>query len=155
MVNTSSPSGVLGKEPGAHRLFFTCIFILYALHELTDYGGFDVVSEGTIRNRVAAMKNAGVLRITAIIDESPQAYRTEAMLGIKVASGFDPAVTAARLSEDGRQVRSVGRSDQQQRPGTVTRLSTHVHGQHDIASVEVTTGLKSFKNPFLLKSNWT
>lgn len=121
------------------------------------------VSEGTIRNRVGVMKSAGVLRITAITDESAHEYRTEAMLGIKVAPGHDPATTATRLSEiddivyvawmSGRYdllVEVVSNSE----PTLLHVLSTHVHGQHDIASVEVMTGLKNFKNQFLLKSNW-
>ena len=122
------------------------------------------VSEGTIRNRIGAMKNAGVLRITAITDESAQEYRTEAMLGIKVAPGHDPAVTAERLSEIGDIVYVAwmsGRYDllveivSNSEPNLLHVLSTHVHGQHDIASVEVMTGLKNFKNQFLLKSNWS
>lgn len=122
------------------------------------------VSEGTIRNRVNAMKSAGVLRITAITDESAEEYRTEAMLGIKVASGHDPAVTAVRLSEivdivyvawiSGRYdllIEVVSNSE----ITLLHLLSTHIHGQKDIASVEVMTGLKNFKNQFLLKSNWS
>ena len=121
------------------------------------------VSEGTIRNRVNAMKTSGVLHIAAITDESAQEYRTEAMLGIRVSSGHDPAVTAARLSEivdivyvtwvSGRYdllIEVVSNSE----TTLLQLLSTHIHSQKDIASVEVMYGLKNFKNQFLLKSNW-
>jgi Lrp/AsnC family transcriptional regulator for asnA, asnC and gidA len=121
------------------------------------------VSEGTIRNRVNAMKSAGVLHIAAITDESAEEYRTEAMLGINISSGHDPAVTAARLSEidDIVYVTWVsGRYDllieivSNNETTLLHLLSTHIHNQQDIASVEVMTGLKNFKNQFLLKSNW-
>lgn len=121
------------------------------------------VSEGTIRNRVNAMKSAGVLHIAAITDESAEEYRTEAMLGLKIAPGHDPAVTATRLSKivdivyvtwvSGRYdllIEVVSNSE----TTLLHLLSTHIHGQNDIASVEVMTGLKNFKNQFLLKSNW-
>ena len=122
------------------------------------------VSEGTIRNRVGAMKSAGVLRITAITDESAAEYRTEAMLGVKVAPGCDPAKAATRLSEvedivyvawmSGRYdllVEVVSNSE----PRLLRLLSEHIHGQDDIGSVEVMTGLKNFKNQFLLKTGWS
>ena len=121
------------------------------------------VSEGTIRNRVGAMKKAGVLRIAAITDESAAEYRTEAILGIKVASGYDPDVTAKRLSKVGDIVYVAwisGRYDlfaeivSSSEPNLLRLLSEHIHGQQDIASVEVMTGLKNYKNQFLLKSNW-
>ncbi len=33
-------------------------------------------------------------------------------------------------------------------------MEDEIHGQRDIASSETMTGLKDFKNQFLLKSNW-
>ena len=121
------------------------------------------VSEGTIRNRFATMKAAGVLRVTAVTDESAAEYRTEAMLGIKVAPGYDPAATAARLSDvdeivyvawmSGRYdllVEVVSNSESR----LLGLLSEHVHGQQDVGQVEVMTGLKNFKNQFLLKRSW-
>ena len=122
------------------------------------------VSEGTIRNRVAAMKTAGVLKIVAITDASAEEYRTEAILGIKIAAGYDPAATASRLGEipDIVYVAWIsGRYDllvevvSTDEPSLLQLLSEHVHCQADIASVEVMTGMKNFKNQFLLKSNWS
>jgi Lrp/AsnC family transcriptional regulator for asnA, asnC and gidA len=122
------------------------------------------VSEGTIRNRVNAMKKSGVLRIAAITDESAAEYRTEAILGIKVAPGCDPDITAKRLS-DVRDIVYVawisGRFDllvevvSSSEPNLLRLLSEHIHGQNDIGTVEVMTGLKNYKNQFLLKSNWS
>ncbi len=34
-------------------------------------------------------------------------------------------------------------------------LDQHIYGQPDIDSVEVMSGLKNFKNQFLLKRNWS
>ena len=121
------------------------------------------VSEGTIRNRVGAMRSAGVLRIAAITDASAEEYRTEAILGIKIAPGHDPAETAARLSQIDDIVYVAwisGRYDllvevvSTDEKTLLQLLSDRVHCQADIASVEVMTGMKNFKNQFLLKSNW-
>lgn len=110
------------------------------------------------------MKSAGVLRITAITDASAENYRTEAMLGLKVAAGQDPAATAERLSAVGEIIYVTwvsGRYDllvevvATREAALLELLSTHIHGHNDIAAVEVMTGLKNFKNQFLLKSKWT
>lgn len=122
------------------------------------------VSEGTIRNRVGAMRNAGVLRIVAIADPGAAEYRTEAMLGVKASSGFSPETLANRLRlldevvyiawVSGRYdllVEVVSEND----TTFMDLLTQHIHGHPDISSVEIMTGLKNFKNQFLLKSNWT
>ena len=44
------------------------------------------VSEGTIRNRVNWMRDAGMLQIAAISDPSSFNYQTDSMLGVKVAA---------------------------------------------------------------------
>ena len=54
------------------------------------------VSEGTIRNRVNSMKQAGLLRIVAIADPVAAEYKTDAMLGVKVAPGHTPSSVAER-----------------------------------------------------------
>ena len=122
------------------------------------------VSEGTIRNRVSAMKGAGVLQIVAITDSAAREYSTEAILGIKVSPGTDPETVANRLKQidDIVYVAWVsGRYDllveviSSNETSLVKLLSTHVHGCEDIASTEVMTGLKNFKNQFLLKRNWS
>ena len=43
------------------------------------------VSGGTVRNRVARMREAGMLRILAVVDPVAADYETDAMLGIKTA----------------------------------------------------------------------
>ena len=121
------------------------------------------VSEGTIRNRVSAMKNAGVLQITAITDSGAREYRTEAIIGIKVSGGTKPEDVANRLKQlddivyiawvSGRYdllVEVISSSE----VTLVELMSSHMHGQRDIASIEVMTGLKNFKNQFLLKRSW-
>lgn len=122
------------------------------------------VSEGTIRNRVGAMKNAGVLQITAITDASIKEYSSEAMIGINVAPSVDPERIAQRLSQLDDVIYVVwvsGRYDllieviSETTATFVEFLSTHLHNQEDIASIEVMTGLKNFKNQFLLKQNWS
>jgi len=122
------------------------------------------VSEGTIRNRVNAMKRSGHLRIVAIADPTAVEYRTEAMLGIKVAPGCNPPDVAERLGECPEVVYVLwvsGRYDLwvevvgDDREAFLAFLGEHVHGQADIASVETMTGLKNFKNQFMLKRNWT
>lgn len=121
------------------------------------------VSEGTIRNRVNSMKRAGVLRIVAIADPAAVEYRTEAMLGIKLAPGNAPEAVAARLGTHSEVVYvlwTAGRYDllvevvSDDRDQFLSFLEHQVHDHADIATVEVMTGLKNFKNQFLLKQNW-
>jgi Lrp/AsnC family transcriptional regulator, regulator for asnA, asnC and gidA len=121
------------------------------------------VSEGTIRNRVAAMKQAGQLQIAAIVDPRAAAYKADAMLGIKASSGTTPEKIARRLAalDDVVYILWVsGRYDLlveivSDAPDALTGfLNKHIHNQRDIASVETMTGLANFKNQFLLKQDW-
>ena len=121
------------------------------------------VSEGTIRNRVGGMKQAGMLRIVAIADPTATEYKTNAMLGLKVAPGHTPQAVARRLSElpDVIYILWVsGRYDllievvSDETDGFLNFLDVEIHSQPDVASSETMTGLKNFKNQFLLKSNW-
>ncbi len=121
------------------------------------------VSEGTIRNRVSGMRQAGELRIVALVDPGAAEYQTDAMLGLKVAASATPASVAERLAAQQEVVYILwvsGRYDllveivSEERDALVRFLETHIHGKPDIASVETMTGLKSMKNQFLLKKNW-
>lgn len=121
------------------------------------------VSEGTVRKRVGAMKAGGAIRIVAITDPGISEYRTEAMVGLKIAPGHRPEAVASRLAKLEQVVYVVwvsGAYDllieivSDDRGGFLDVLSEHVHDCQDIASSDVMTGLKSFKNQFLLKSNW-
>lgn len=121
------------------------------------------VSEGTIRNRVAAMKDAGMLRIVAVVDPVAGRYDTDAMLGIKVAPGVSPGAVARRLAELASVVYILwvgGRFDllievvSDDHDAFLEFLDTHIHGQPDIVRTETMMGLRNFKNQFLLKSDW-
>ena len=122
------------------------------------------VSEGTIRNRVNSMKQAGMLRIVAIADPVAVEYKTDAMLGVKIAPGHTPQAVAERLSKLPDVVYILwvsGRFDllievvSDDRDRLLEFLDREIHSQPDIASVETMTGLKNYKNQFLLKRNWT
>jgi len=122
------------------------------------------VSEGTIRNRVNSMKQAGMLRIVAIADPVAVEYKTDAMLGIKVAPGSTPQAVAERMSSLPDVVYILwvsGRFDllievvSDDRDGFLDFLDREVHSQPDIGDVETMTGLKNYKNQFLLKQNWS
>ncbi|MFT5549130.1 MAG: Lrp/AsnC family transcriptional regulator for asnA, asnC and gidA [Candidatus Azotimanducaceae bacterium] len=122
------------------------------------------VSEGTIRNRVNSMKQAGMLRIVAIADPVAAEYKSDAMLGIKVAVGHTVQALSERLaaSPDVVYILCVsGRYDllvevvSNDRNGFLDFLDKEIHSQLDIASSETMTGLKNFKNQFLLKQNWS
>jgi Lrp/AsnC family transcriptional regulator for asnA, asnC and gidA len=122
------------------------------------------VSEGTIRNRVANMKKAGLLRIVAIVDPTASEYKSDAMLGIKVASGYSVESVSQRLaaSQDVVYILWVsGRFDllveivSNDRQDFLDFLDQQIHSHPDINSSETMTGLKNFKNQFLLKRNWS
>ena len=118
------------------------------------------VSGGTIRNRVARMREAGMLRIVALVDPVAVDYDTNAMLGIKAAPGIAPAAVAERLDPYPAVVYVMwvsGRFDLlveivcDEEAEFASFLNEQIHGQSDIAHVEVMTRLGMFKNQFLLK----
>ena len=118
------------------------------------------VSGGTIRNRVARMREAGMLRIVAVVDPVAVDYETDAMLGIKTAPGVAPSAIAQRLHPLPAVVYVMwvsGRFDLlveivcDRELEFATFLNEHIHGQPDIAHVEVMTRIDMFKNQFLLK----
>ena len=121
------------------------------------------VSEGTIRNRVANMKKAGLLRIVAIADPTASEYKSDAMVGIKVASGHSIESVAQRLAASQEVVYILwvsGRYDllieivSNDRQAILDFLDKQIHSCDDIGSSETMSGLKNFKNQFLLKQNW-
>ncbi len=121
------------------------------------------VSEGTIRNRVNSMKQAGALRIAALTDPVQVEYKTDAMLGLQVASNTTPAAVAERLNAFPEVVFVLwvsGRFDllveivSDASDEYLSFLESHIYNQVDISSVEVMSGLRNFKNQFLLKRNW-
>ena len=118
------------------------------------------VSGGTIRNRVARMRDAGMLRIVAVVDPVAVDYESDAMLGIKTAPGIAPAAVAERLEPHPAVVYVMwvsGRFDLlvevvcDEETELAAFLNDHIHGQTDIAHVEVMSRLGMFKNQFLLK----
>ena len=120
------------------------------------------VSGGTVRNRVARMRDAGMLRIVAVVDPLAVDYESDAMLGIKTAPGIPPTAVAQRLDPHQAVVYVMwvsGRFDLlvevvcDEETELASFLNDHVHGQPDIAHVEVMTRLGMFKNQFLLKRN--
>ena len=120
------------------------------------------VSGGTIRNRVTRMRDAGMLRIVAVVDPVAVDYESDAMLGIKTAPGVAPTAVAERLDPHQAVVYVMwvsGRFDLlvevvcDEETELTTFLNDHIHGQPDIANVEVMTRLGMFKNQFLLKGH--
>ena len=118
------------------------------------------VSGGTVRNRVARMREAGMLRIVAVVDPVSVDYEADAMLGIKTAPGVGPAALAHRLEPHPAVVYIMwvsGRFDLlvevvcDEETELAIFLDEHVHGHCDIARVEVMTRIGMFKNQFLLK----
>lgn len=118
------------------------------------------VSEGTVRNRVAWMKEAGHLAIVAIVDPTSISYRADAMLGIKVAPGHTPEAVAARLGASPSVVYVMwvsGRYDLlvevvfDEEDGLAGFMNRLCYSDAGIASAEIMTGIKMFKNQFLLK----
>jgi Lrp/AsnC family transcriptional regulator for asnA, asnC and gidA len=118
------------------------------------------VSGGTVRNRVTRMRDAGILRIVAVVDPVAVDYESDAMLGIKTAPGVAPTAVAERLDPHPAVVYVMwvgGRFDLlvevvcDEETELTAFLNDHIHGQSDIAHVEVMTRLGMFKNQFLLK----
>jgi len=122
------------------------------------------VSEGTVRNRVNWMKQAGFLTIVAIVDPASISYRSDAMIGIKVAPGHTPAAVADRLGQCTNVVFISwvsGRFDllvevvSDTEDGLIEFMESFCYSDGGIASAEVMTGIKMFKNQFLLKRDFS
>lgn len=122
------------------------------------------VSAGTVRNRVAGMKAAGLLRIVAAVDPVAVDYASDAMLGIKTAPGHSPQQVAKRLAKFSEVVYALwvsGRFDLlvelvcDRETQFAEFLEAHIHHCKDIAHVEVMTRISMVKNQFLLKHRST
>jgi Lrp/AsnC family transcriptional regulator for asnA, asnC and gidA len=120
------------------------------------------VSEGTVRNRVTWMKEAGELAIVAIIDPSSLTYRADAILGINVAPGHTPASVAERLGACSNVVYILwasGRYDLlvevvfDDESEFAPFLESYCYKDKGIAHIEIMQCVKMFKNQFLLKRN--
>lgn len=120
------------------------------------------ISEGTVRNRVNRMKDAGVLQIKALVDRSAINYATDSMLGIKVAPTSSPSEVAKRLQDCSEIVFIIwvtGRYDllveiASEGDETLSKfLEKHCFNNDDIKDIEVMKGLATYKNQFLLKSH--
>jgi|TARA_B100000809_G_scaffold17827_1_gene15771 Lrp/AsnC family transcriptional regulator for asnA, asnC and gidA len=118
------------------------------------------VSEGTIRNRVQRMKEAGLLKIVALVDPMAIKYQADAMLGISVAPSHTPREVAERLSKCNEVVYVLwvsGRFDLmvevvcESTNSFQTFLEGHCYRSPDIGQLEIMTGIDMFKNQFLLK----
>ena len=118
------------------------------------------VSEGTIRNRVQRMREAGMLNIVALVDPLAIKYQADAMLGINVGSPHTPRQVAERLSEFNEVVYVLwvsGRFDLMvevvcdSTKSFQTFLELHCFGSADIDQFEIMAGIEMFKNQFLLK----
>lgn len=122
------------------------------------------VSEGTVRNRVNWMKEAGQLAIVAIVDPASITYRSDAMLGIKVAPGYTPEEVALRIGKMPQAVYILwvgGRFDLlvevvvEAEAGLSDFMNNHVYKDPGVALVEIMTGIQMFKNQFLLKRDFS
>ncbi len=122
------------------------------------------VSEGTVRNRVKSMQKAGALRIVALVDPTEVRYQADAIVGVKVASNHSVDQVAKRLGKSPDVVYILwvtGRYDLLVEIVTNDLhkfhefLESEIHLQPDIASSEVMSGLRNFKNQFLLKYDWS
>lgn len=122
------------------------------------------VAEGTVRNRIQSMKQAGALRIVALVDPTSIGYKADAMIGLKVAPGFTIKEVSERLSELSDVVYILwvsGRFDllieivTNDNNTFLELLEREIHSQPDIASSETMSGLRNFKNQFLLKYRWS
>lgn len=118
------------------------------------------VSEGTVRNRVNWMRQAGMLRVIAITDPTAVNYKADAMIGINVARDVTPREVGERLALNPEVVYVLWVSgrfdllveivcDDEERYHAF--LEQQVYRHSDIATVEVMAGLKMIKNQFLLK----
>ena len=119
------------------------------------------ISEGTVRNRVNRMKDAGVLQIKALVDRSAINYSTDSMLGIKVASSSSPSLVAKRLESCNDIVFIMwvtGRYDllveiASESDDTLSHfLEEHCFNNDDIKDVEVMKGLSTFKKHVFINS---
>ncbi|WP_371229533.1 Lrp/AsnC family transcriptional regulator [Roseovarius sp. 2305UL8-3] len=120
------------------------------------------VSEGTIRNRVSGLRANNQLRIVAMADPAAAEYTTDAMIGLKVASGVTPRQVAERLGADPHVVFILWVAGQydliieivsNNNEALKDFLENEIHAYDDISDADVMLGIVNFKNQFLLKRN--
>ncbi len=158
---TTAPK-MLGKSSSSDELNREIIRLLQTDGRLpfNDIANTLAVSEGTIRNRVQWMKEAGELKIVALADPMAIRYKADAMMGIKVSNLSSPRKVAQRLSEFPEVVYVVwvsGRFDLLVEVVCETDkafqgfLDDHCFENQDIDQFEVMSTIDMFKNQFLLK----
>lgn len=113
------------------------------------------VSEGTIRGRVKAMRESGLLRILGVADPIALGYTAYAMLGLKLTSGYAPNEVAAHF-HDAEPVTYIlevgGRFDLLVEVICATHedlrnfIAINCYKDESIGSVEVMMGLAMHKN---------
>ena len=112
-------------------------------------------SEGTVRNRVAQMIKARVLKIIAVADPVALGYEGYALIALKLGAGADPRSVSRRF-EDCDEVTYIlfapGRFDLfvevicESHAQLRNFLFEHCYNQPDIASVEPMIALAMYKN---------
>jgi Lrp/AsnC family transcriptional regulator for asnA, asnC and gidA len=113
------------------------------------------ISEGAVRNRVGQLVDTKVLRIIGVADPLAMGYDAYAMVGIKVAPGFDPQ-EAALYFRDRDEVTYIifvaGRYDLlvevicETHEQLALFLREHCYSRPDLASIEPMVGLAMYKN---------
>ena len=102
------------------------------------------------------------MRIVALADPTAISYKVDAMIGLKLAPCHTIEEVSERLGKSDDVVYILwvsGRYDllieivTNEPKSFLEFLETQIHSQPDIASSETMTGLKNFKNQFLLKYN--
>ncbi len=113
------------------------------------------ISEGAVRNRVGQLIDSKVLRIIGVANPMALGYDAYAMVGLKVAPGYDPQ-KAAHYFRDMDEVTYIlfvaGRSDLLVEVICKTHdqlalfLRKHCYSRKDLASVEPMVGLTMYKS---------
>ncbi len=113
------------------------------------------ISEGAVRNRVGQLIESKVLRVIGVADPMALGYDAFAMIGLKVAPGYDPQ-EAAVYFRDRNEVTYVvfaaGRYDLlievicKTHDQLALFLREHCYSRKDLASVEPMIGLAMYKS---------
>ncbi|MDZ4734772.1 MAG: Lrp/AsnC family transcriptional regulator [Rhodospirillaceae bacterium] len=113
------------------------------------------VSDGTVRNRIMQMLDAGVFRIFAVADPVKLGYEGYAMLLIRLAAGADPDEVGAHFQNLSNVTFVTSTAGQYsllvevvvESPQALHDfLRLQCHSRKDIAQVEPLIGLKMYKN---------
>ncbi|HVZ03917.1 Lrp/AsnC family transcriptional regulator [Hyphomicrobium sp.] len=113
------------------------------------------LSEGAVRNRVNNLVDSKVLRIIGVADPIALGYDAFAMVGLKLAAGFDPQDAACYFRERDEVTYVLfvaGRYDLlvevicETHDQLALFLREHCYNRVDLASVEAMVGLAMYKN---------